>query len=84
MNLSNKEFNWLIIFAFRYALGRRSMAPSVVSDLIRINRGEITEMTIKAIIHEINYAYKNGLLGDRCDIEEWLSLKKELENKTKE
>ena len=45
MNLSNREFNWLIIFAFRYALGRRSMAPSVVSDFVKKNYDELTEMT---------------------------------------
>lgn len=80
MNLSNEEFDRLIFFAFRYSLGPWSTASSIVRDVIRKNRGEITEMTKMAIICEINYAYKNGLLGDECDIEEWLSLKKELEN----
>ena len=80
MSLSNKDFNLLILFAFRYALGRRSMAPSIVSDLIRKNRDKITEMTRITLVDEIDHGYENHLLGDDCDIQEWLSLKKELEN----
>lgn len=80
MKLSNWEFNTLILMAFRYALGRRSMAPSIVSDLIKKYRDEITEMTRITIVSEIIYGYENHLLGDNCDVAEWLSLKKELEN----
>lgn len=79
MNLSNREFDRLIFFAFRYSLGPWSTAPSIVRDVIRKNRGEITEMTKIAIICEIIYGYENHLLGDNCDVAEWLSLKKELE-----
>lgn len=79
-NLSNKDFNLLILFAFRYALGRRSMAPSIVCDLIRKNLSRLTAMTRITIVSEIVYGYENHLLGDNCDVAEWLSLKKELEN----
>lgn len=79
MKLSDWEFNTLILFAFRYALGRRSMAPSIVCDLIRKNRDKIMKITRITIVYEIDYAYENELLGDECDIEEWLNLKKELE-----
>lgn len=80
MNLSNEEFDRLIFFAFRYSLGPRSMGASIVRDVIRKNRGEITEMTKIAIICEIIYCYENHLLGDNCDVAEWLSLKRELEH----
>lgn len=79
MNLNKGEFNLLIVFAFRYALGRRSMAPGIVCDLIRKNSGHLTEMTRTTIIYEIDYAYEHGLLGDSCDVDDWLRLKKELE-----
>lgn len=80
MKLSNEEFDRLIFFAFRYNLGPRSMGANIVRDVIRKNRGEITEMTKIAIICEIIYGYENHLLGDNCDVAEWLRLKKELEN----
>lgn len=79
-NLSNKDFNLLILFAFRYALGRRSTAPSIVCDLIRKNLSRLTAMTRITIVSEIVYGYENHLLGDNCDVAEWLSLKRELEN----
>lgn len=79
MKLNNKEFNLLILFAFRYALGRRCTAPGIVCDLIRKNRDKIMKITKITIVYEINDAYEKGLLGDECDIEERLSLKKELE-----
>ena len=79
MKLNNIDFNLLILFAFRYALGRRLTAPSYVSNLIRKYRGEIAEMTRITIVCEINDAYEKRLLGDECDIDGWLSLKKELE-----
>ena len=80
MNLSNKDFNLLTLFAFRYALGRRSMAPSIVSDLIRKYRDEITEMTRTTIVSEIVYGCEHHWIGDNCDVAEWLSLKRELED----
>ena len=79
-NLSNKDFNPLIFFAFRYALGRRLMAPGIVCDLIRKNLSRLTVMTRITIVSEIVYGYEKHLLGDNCDVAEWLSLKKELES----
>ena len=80
MNLSNREFNWLIILAFRDALGRRLIAPSIMVDFIKRNHDEIEVATKKLIIDEVNYSYKNGLLGGKYEVDKWLSLKKELEN----
>lgn len=37
-------------------------------------------MTRITIVSEIVYGYENHLLGDNCDVSEWLSLKKELES----
>lgn len=79
MKLSNKEFNWLIIFALRYALGRMSSAPGIMYGLILDNLDDLTEMTRKTIIREIDYANKNGLLCEFFEVDIWLDLKKELE-----
>lgn len=79
MKLSNKEFNWLIIFALRYALGRISSAPGIMYGLILDNLDDLTEMTRKTIIREIDYANKNGLLCEFFEVDIWLDLKKELE-----
>lgn len=79
-NLSNEEFNILIFFAFRYALGRRSMAPGIVCDLIRKNLSSLTEMNKIIMVSEIIYGYENHLIGDNCDVAEWIRLKKELDS----
>lgn len=80
MNLSNKEFNWLIILAFRYALGTESSAPGIMYGLILDNLDNLTERTRKTIIREIDYANKNGLLCEFFEVDIWLDVKKELEN----
>lgn len=71
------------MFAFRYALGRISMAPSIMCDVISKNKKEISNNIIKNIIYEIDTADRNKCIGDDVDRRDWLNLKKELEEMTK-
>jgi len=60
-----------LIFAFRYAIGRASTAPSiVVRDLIN-NWDNLTSFTKEQIKEDIKEAIENNNAGWKCDIEEW-------------
>ena len=65
--------NEMILFcAFRYALGRRTSAPSLVAEEIMKNMGSISAYGKRQMIKEIEDAQS---LGDECDKMVWLSLK---------
>ena len=74
-----REFNWLILFATRYAMGRESTAPSIMADLIKQNKKYLTEQTKNSIIEEIEFCKDTECLGKDCDITTWEDLVKELE-----
>lgn len=61
----------MLIFSFRYALGRRSTAPSTMDSHVRRYEQHIPVWMKKQMIGDIEYAVKNGLAGDDCDVEEW-------------
>lgn len=44
------------------------------------NLDNLSEASVNNIIFEIKFVYKLGLLGDECSVDDWLSLKKELES----
>ena len=67
MNVS--EFT--LIFAFRYALGRMSTAPSYVVDDIKNNWNQLSNAHKKLIKEEIEEAIENGNAGMQCDSEIW-------------
>lgn len=72
------EQDIVILFAFRYALGRESMAPSIMSDTILENKDILKPKTLETIIEEIDVQKKMGLLGDTCDEYTWEYLKEQL------
>lgn len=75
----------VLIFAFRYAIGRQSYASTIVMDNIKNNINEIPVEDIKLYIREIKSTefyeeydkkcwlhflkYLEGVLEDRCEIE---------------
>lgn len=62
----------ILMFAFRYALGRESTAPSIVSEQIKENINLFNEGDIKSMIDDIEAAPH---LGMECDIARWNDLK---------
>ncbi len=64
-------FSDMHIYAFRYALGRMSIAPSVVVAWLSDNWPEIEEANKKMMIREINEAIKTDTAGMEMDIKEW-------------
>jgi phosphoribosylformimino-5-aminoimidazole carboxamide ribonucleotide (ProFAR) isomerase len=61
----------LIIFAMRYAIGRRTAAPSMVADKIIEVWPQLQEWTQKQMQREISVEIDRGNGGDRCDVETW-------------
>ena len=76
------KFDTLIMFAFRYALGRRSAAPSIMVDIIK-DEDTIKTLhaeTLRKIHKEIMEALDNGSAGDPCDERDWADLAEVIES----
>lgn len=69
--LTNTDEN-ILFFAFRYALGRRTSAPSIVVSRIMRVWEQLRPQTQLQMQDEIRrYPEMYGKLGDQCDIDEW-------------
>ena len=63
---------YTLFFAFRYALGRMSTAPSIVVMNILNNWHDLSKDTKQRIKQEIlDYRKREGLCGMQCDDNEW-------------
>lgn len=80
MSLSNQEFNDLIVYAFRYSLGRMTYAVHDVAQLIIHNKHKLFKGTIALITKEIRSAIELQHAGMDMDVQEWRKVLKELEN----
>lgn len=77
-----QEIDWeaILFYAFRYALGRSTYAVWDVSDAILKHIPVIRETTLKVIASELRYADKINKLGMDIDKQIWLKVKKEIED----
>ena len=71
----------IIMYAFRYALGRKTGAPSTICEAILRNitsfkEWELTQITKEILEHEEYF----GTLGDDCDKEVWYHLIETINN----
>ena len=74
MNISWQKTNWenVIVYAFRYALGRKTYASLEMSGLILSEWANFSKFTKSKIVHEIEeYRLANGLAGMEVDDREW-------------
>lgn len=69
----------ILFFAFRYALGRRTFAPSIVSRQIKQNIKVLSTSDLNNMFMEIMDAWAVGGLGDECDIRTWVNLQDTIE-----
>lgn len=67
----NKE---ILIYAFRYALGRQSIAPLVVVDYILENIDKISEWDLNLIRKEISIAIECWNAWSEIDVNNWKRL----------
>jgi hypothetical protein len=63
-----------IIYAFRFALGRRTFASLTMQEIITQAWSRLDDGTKTLIKREIIEAEKDGMLGDECDKKGWLKL----------
>ena len=61
----------ILVFAFRYALGRMSAAPSIVIRELKVNWSEIKTYTKEQIQEDIRDAIKRNMAGMACDVKSW-------------
>lgn len=61
----------ILVFAFRYALGRMSTGPSLVADLLVAHADRFDPHTRAQIVADIGAAIAGGRAGMACDVETW-------------
>jgi len=72
----SQEDETILMFAFRYALGRKSSAPSYMVDVLIKNWKNINEQMKIQIRDEIKTAIKRGEAGMDCDVKTWQRITK--------
>ena len=76
IELREDEFRYLLLFSFRYALGRMSTAPSTVVDILTEYKANIGTTDLRLFIGEIIEAESRNALGmDSIDKPLWLKLR---------
>lgn len=68
----------IILCAFRYALGRKTSAPSMVIETIKENIDAFDKWQLELMIKEVGECRD---LGMACDVDEWLGFKGWLKNR---
>jgi hypothetical protein len=61
----------ILVFAFRYALGRKSAAPGIVADHLIKRWADLAPHSQAQVKEEIATAISRGDAGDPCDVETW-------------
>ena len=61
----------ILVFAFRYALGRKTGAPGLVAGQLIEKWPRIARWSQEQIHSEIESAIRRGDAGDACDVETW-------------
>ena len=74
----------VLIYAFRYAMGRRTFAPITVVENIKANIDKFHWRDLQAMAKEIVDTGKMMSLGDSGDTLHWREFKEYLENLVKE
>lgn len=64
----------IIMYAFRYSLGRKTYSVEEVSALLINNWGRFKSHTKEQIIREIETAIERNEAGMECDINAWKSV----------
>ncbi len=61
----------MVMYAFRYALGRKTYSVSTVSDYLIDFWGRLKPHTKEQIIREIETAIERNEAGMECDVNAW-------------
>jgi hypothetical protein len=71
MEISQQEFDLMIMGCFRYALGRMSYMVSDTVDFIISKWDYISLDRQEMIVREISHSIQNGTAGHECDVAQW-------------
>ena len=77
--MTQQALELVLVYSVRYAMGRKSTAPSDVAEIVKKNWGKIRKETQAQIMREVKEAIrladdKCSLLGDKCDHDTWVAL----------
>lgn len=78
IHLNPKDFQTLLIYAQRYAIGRMTYASAEVTDIIKRHIDDIDDATRQTIIKDIESHECKNDLGMACDEKVWLDLVQQL------
>ena len=77
---SDRDFGFILVAAVRYAVGRRTYAPSLITEWIKAHADEVHPETLDAVRRDLDVELKRdrtspngGHLGHDCDRATWLS-----------
>lgn len=76
----DEQFSEMMVFAARYAIGRRTYAVSDTVNYIAHVLPYLRRNDINVIYKDIVEAESENRLGDECDVESWMYLKKRIED----
>ena len=74
MNINESEQRDIILYAFRYALGRMTYSVSTMVDVLDRNWAVLSKSDKELIQREIRFAISNECIGMKCDKEQWQKL----------
>lgn len=84
VTLSRHEFEDLLVYAERYACGRKTFAPKDVCDLINLHLPNLTCRVLSVMIRDIEENKERDYLGDpRIDKPVWLATLKSMKAELK-
>ena len=72
LNPVNDDFGLMMNYAVRYAIGRRTYAPSAVIGFITPLLPHIDDRTLHCLDQDIVDAKYSGGYGDECDERDWM------------
>ena len=81
IEISKIDLRETLIFAFRYALGRTSMAPFGVTTIIKDHISIMSEFDKEQMIMDIEQTIERGDAGMACDIALWTEFAEYLKTK---
>lgn len=74
MIIPEKDQRDVLIYAFRYTLGRRTYAPHTVISILKDNWSLLSDGDKNLYKREIKAAIEDNMAGDDCDIKAWESI----------
>lgn len=71
VTVRSDAFRTLLIFSFRYALGRRSAGVGYVADLLVEHAARLLATDREQIARDTEMAISGGDAGMDCDVQDW-------------